>query len=1209
MNEEILAVAQQLIYAVELSVNPLADQQARAKAYHDCEVFKEESPVCFHCGLYLAQRQDLSPTVRHFGLQLIEHCIKYKWYDMQQKEKLFLKENIMELLGAGMEPLPAQNSTLLQNALSRVIVEMIKREWPQQWPTLLQELHGACNRGCPQTEIVLLIFLRLVEDVAQLQNLESAQRRKDIYQALTTYMADIFTFFMDLISKHHSLATASQGHPVGQQHIRIVQLILETLCGFVDWVSITHVISNDGRLLQTLCLLLIDPNFQNQAAECLLEIVSRKGKLEERKPLMILFSHDALTYINEAVKTCQSMPISEKSYLFIKNLTKVLHGMSTQLCSIWGKEDGCNGHKNSPNSHPISRPDAFGVYMQAVVAFSKHPSLTIVHLINPIWNSFLKHDSISKDPVFLTFLPEWVDASASKLIKMVYPAVRLENVGHESLLYAVLDYDSEEEFNSFFFRSRTDFLETFRQATLVAPLITYGYAEKWLFNKIQNAVNLPKEPLTLQSPEYLEWEAVSMLLDSVLSKIVMCSERPPVSNGILLLDQCLALTPSDPLILSCLLSCISALFVFLSMSPVETTKVYLPRTLDKIFETLIYPLPAESDKETRQKAVNLRRHAASLLVKISQKYPLLLLPLFDVISVTITNLRYKTAQLLNLEFTCLMEASLLISNHFCDYERQTKIVEELITPFVAPWLTICKTSLTNPMEFMNYIGLNMPPYEDHKADPNFSRRSQIWNIIEVLLAITRRCVWPDDPDKALKGGFLVGLTESGNPIYRNPAASHVLPLLPGVFNLLHVLHSLWTPQAVSLIPEGYRGATDMLESDKNYLLGLTTSSEIARMNSSPCFQMQNFLATTYDLSCHILSCACQNFGYSFYQIQDLSATIINVMLSNLENVPDYRLRIIIRAFLKSLIISCPSMYYESVLMPVLSHFTPFMCERLSLKWELLRQMRESGKIDDNDENTQELLEDMLNRQLTREYLDVVKIILYGGSGTEKGSLDDAMDGNDSSQTPPQPTSSLHPEVISELGIKVMRNSRTCQGIAQFMLRCLTWCDSTNSLKVCSLMYGMVRQLHNDKHITPPFAACIMETIFHALELHGQHDANLGSLQLLGTQLYELLRPKHPEILEVLKSIPNVHLVDIQKFDERMLKETSKGSKVDKSKREMFKKITQSLVGCNLGQKFRRKAAIRELPRISVPPRNSVPSLLDSSVNGSDLNLMQLFHKP
>lgn len=52
-----------------------------------------------------------------------------------------------------------------------------------------------------------------------------------------------------------------------------------------------------------------------------------------------------------------------------------------------------------------------------------------------------------------------------------------------------------------------------------------------------------------------------------------------------------------------------------------------------------------------------------------------------------------------------------------------------------------------------------------------------------------------------------------------------------------------------------------------------------------------------------------------------------------------------------------------------------------------------------------------------------------------------------------------------------------------------------------------------------------------------------------------------------------------------------------------------LVGCNLGQKFRRKAAIRELPRISVPPRNSVPSLLDSSVNGSDLNLMQLFHKP
>lgn len=42
---------------------------------------------------------------------------------------------------------------------------------------------------------------------------------------------------------------------------------------------------------------------------------------------------------------------------------------------------------------------------------------------------------------------------------------------------------------------------------------------------------------------------------------------------------------------------------------------------------------------------------------------------------------------------------------------------------------------------------------------------------------------------------------------------------------------------------------------------------------------------------------------------------------------------------------------DSQYLSLLFSFLP-VCERLSLKWELLRQMRESGKIDDNDENTQ-----------------------------------------------------------------------------------------------------------------------------------------------------------------------------------------------------------------------------------------------------------------
>lgn len=75
----------------------------------------------------------------------------------------------MKLLSIGVGPAEDVSISHIKDALSRVIVEMIKREWPQQWTTLLVELSDACTKGEAQTELVLLIFLRLVEDVALLQ--------------------------------------------------------------------------------------------------------------------------------------------------------------------------------------------------------------------------------------------------------------------------------------------------------------------------------------------------------------------------------------------------------------------------------------------------------------------------------------------------------------------------------------------------------------------------------------------------------------------------------------------------------------------------------------------------------------------------------------------------------------------------------------------------------------------------------------------------------------------------------------------------------------------------------------------------------------------------------------------------------------------------------------------------------------------------------
>ncbi|KAK9509310.1 hypothetical protein O3M35_006655 [Rhynocoris fuscipes] len=1183
MDVEVSAVAGQLAAAVELTMNTNATHSERLEAYNACEIFKEKSPLCAQCGLYLAQRPEYSHFVRHFGLQLMEHCIKYRWYNLTHAEKIFIKENAMKLVEGGMDAL-LEEKAHMRDALSRVVVEMIKREWPQQWGTLLSELNECSSKGCIQTELVLLVLLRLVEDVAVLQTLESNQRRKDIYQALTLNMADLFTFFRGLIVKHYEqyLTNTTVGNLVqANSHARVVQVVLLTLSGFVEWVSMVNIMAEDGRLLQILCLLLNNEHFQDGAAECLLQIVSRKGKLDERRPLLVLFSEDAMRCIFQSADTSVT-----KNYQFLKKLTRVLTGLGSQLCSLWSKESQ-------------ARPPNFEMYLEAIVTFTRHPSLTLVYYANSLWLSLMKHDQISKDDVFLSFVPKWVDAAGPKIIKVPFPTSKSNVNPNTPEAYAVMDYDAEDEFNGFFHRYRVELLDTFKQATLVSPLVAYTYVERWLEVQIQKTVSqTTAEPCTLTSPAYLEWDALSLALDAVLSKLVMAKERPDVIGGLRLLDLCLALEPSDPLIMSAMLSCISALFVFLSMAPPETTAVYLPRVLDKIFATLVFTLPGESKNQRSRGVKNLRRHAASLMVKIAQKYPLLLLPVFSRIHNIVLNLQSKPDTLSTMEALCLQEALLLISNHLCDYERECRFVGEVISPVSQPWLAITSTAFTSTPAFMSYVGLDKPPVEPSSDDTNGQNRSQIMWCLDVILAVVKRCMWPLDPELAARGGFLVCTTSAGNPVYRNPATPHVLPLLPGLLALCQVLNGLSSPPAIALLSEGYKGAYMMVEVERQNLLGVGSgTNQSDHMGSetkptTPLQRMQNFLSSVHEDAAHALAHAFHSLSHDIYHVPNLAPSIINTIFSNLEYVPDYRLRTLVRVFLKSFITSCLPSCYETVLLPVLAHFTPYMFNRLNERWRHLSEINENGTHDEDNTDTQEMLEDMLNRTLTREYLDVLKVILYGGVGMlESTSV------MDSEETTEVAKPALQSDVISELGIKVLNCDATCQPVTLCLLRALYWADSTASLKCTSLVGGVISYLVQNNRMGSELAAHTLTSILLGLQQHGQHDANQGSLLVLGTLIYGILRPLVPSIVQVMHQIPDVNLADLQKLDERMLKEAQKGTKVDKAKKEMFKKVTSPLIGRNMGQLFRKKVAIRDLPRFEIVKKYKQIDTINTDDNG------------
>lgn len=94
----------------------------------------------------------------------------------------------------------------LLEALARCLIEVVKREWPQNWPTFLDEMSSFCMGGRLEvTDLVMRILRRLSEEVVEMNAL-TGQRRKDIQLALTESLERLMPFliteFMNCLVVH-----------------------------------------------------------------------------------------------------------------------------------------------------------------------------------------------------------------------------------------------------------------------------------------------------------------------------------------------------------------------------------------------------------------------------------------------------------------------------------------------------------------------------------------------------------------------------------------------------------------------------------------------------------------------------------------------------------------------------------------------------------------------------------------------------------------------------------------------------------------------------------------------------------------------------------------------------------------------------------------------------------------------------------------------
>lgn len=92
----------------------------------------------------------------------------------------------------------------------------------------------------------------------------------------------------------------------------------------------------------------------------------------------------------------------------------------------------------------------------------------------------------------------------------------------------------------------------------------------------------------------------------------------------------------------------------------------------------------------------------------------------------------------------------------------------------------------------------------------------------------------------------------------------------------------------------------------------------------------------------------------------------------------------------------------------------------------------------------------------------------------------------------------------------------------------------------------------------------------------------------------------------MQQIPNISSSDIQKLDEKISISCTKGNKIDKAKKDLFKKITSQLIGRNIGQLFRKEVKIMNLPSLADGSVTHNSSHFDIIESTQESGLPQLF---
>eukprot|EP00163_Fabomonas_tropica_P004111 TRINITY_DN1363_c0_g1_i1.p1 TRINITY_DN1363_c0_g1~~TRINITY_DN1363_c0_g1_i1.p1 ORF type:complete len:1060 (+),score=349.96 TRINITY_DN1363_c0_g1_i1:415-3594(+) len=202
-----------------------------------------------------------SENTKFLALKVLDECIASRWKILPPVQRDGIKNYIVAKvisLSSEEETLRSQHQTL--SKLNYTLIQIVKQEWPQQWPNFIKDIVGSSKSNECLCENNMHLLKLLSEEVFD-------------YSADNMTQAKIFELKESLNNDLSSIFELCQGVLMQGQKPSLLVATLECLLRFLNWMPLGYIFQTN--LLETLILkFFTEAHFQNLALQCLSEVAA-----------------------------------------------------------------------------------------------------------------------------------------------------------------------------------------------------------------------------------------------------------------------------------------------------------------------------------------------------------------------------------------------------------------------------------------------------------------------------------------------------------------------------------------------------------------------------------------------------------------------------------------------------------------------------------------------------------------------------------------------------------------------------------------------------------------------------------------------------------------------------------------------------------------------------------------------------------------------